>query len=95
MPSTVGIAIEPRAILRPDSLFIVIIVVAQGKWNKVKINRFTQVKADQSADIPSMLYPDKINGKTSSFAGNPSRKAHSITPSSPIDLPSGSSITNR
>lgn len=91
--------------LLPVSFFIVIQVVAHGKWNTVKISIHSAVFIVQpfatrtahssvlsliSTRLPCDIYDMRIMGTTISFAGNPSIKASRITPSSPISEPRGS-----
>ena len=88
----------------PDSFFTESNVVAQGQCIKVNISIFAAVRADHPfsarrspKDIRSVIwlsdpwpvYIIMAMGSTTSFAGNPSIKAVNMTPSSPINFPTG------
>ena len=105
-PHKVGSSTESKVhFMLLVSLYIVITVVEQGKWNKEKSITFIKViyvhpfwinnvySIDASDSSHSEL-PDEyaiiIIGITISFAGNPSMKAISITPSSPKSFANGS-----
>ncbi len=106
MPIIVGIMNESMVHFRlPVSFFMVKQVVPQGKCMIEKIithnavlyvhpfasRRVFNVKNDSSSKmLPLHIYPIIIMGNTISFAGNPSKNAINIMPSSPINLAKGS-----
>ena len=94
----------------PVSFFIVSSAVEQGQCISEKIITFTAVftvhpfkvksryvsaRAAVSLSVPSARYAIIIIGITVSFAGKPRIKAIRITPSSPINLPIGSSAAEQ
>ena len=106
-PHTVGIITERSVhFILPVSFFIVIRVVEQGQCISEKSITFTAVTGVQplatnklrvsarpvwSVSVPDAAYAIIISGITVSLAGKPKINATSITPSSPINLPIGSS----